>query len=114
MRHIAIIALVLLAAGCAHDPRAVDAFLHDTGTAPGKEPYKAMPRETTGKHTTTGGINVLPTRACTRSRADALAYARLWVKFKGRAPVPFGYDADTDAAVLALTEYHRATMAASK
>ena len=112
-RALPVLIFALLLAGCA-SPARVDAFLHDTDTAPGKEPYRALPRETTGKYTTTGGINVMPTRACTRSRADALAYARLWVKFKGRAPVPFGYDADTDAAVLALTEYHRATMAASK
>ena len=107
MRHTLLLLLCALAlavlAGCARDNRAVDAFLHDTGTMPADVPA-ASPTSTTDRFSTTGGVDPLPTRASTYARADALAYARLWAKFGGKPPQPFGFDAHTDAAVLALAE----------
>ena len=100
IRNLALATLLLAFAGCANNAR-VDAFLHDTGQMP-DDKASPMPRSTTSRTSTTGGVDLLPTRASTYARADALEYARLWAKFSGKPPGPFGYDAKTDAAVMAL------------
>lgn len=96
--------LLLASAGCVHrDNAAVDAFLDTTGTKPAPGGRSVVISHLTDRQSTTSGVNALPTRAITYARADALAYARLWVKFGGQPPRPFGYESRTDAGVLALT-----------
>jgi hypothetical protein len=112
-----ILVLVLLCAGCASTRAAnakMDPWLIETGAMPAAG-WRAMEKKnvppltfTTGRHSTTGGLQILPTRRSTYARADALAYQRLWVKFGGRPPVPFGFDPQADAGVLAIAEAQRA------
>ena len=102
VRPLLTLSLLLAAAGCTPDNTRVDAFLRDAHAMPGHTPSYGMPQTTTGKYTTTGGIDVQPIRPCNGARADARAYARLYVKFNGKPPQPFGYEPQTDAAVMAL------------
>jgi hypothetical protein len=103
---------VLLCCACTDTAR-VDAFLNDTHTMPADKRTWDIARPPLNAFgvpmTCTGGTDLMPTRASTYARADALAYARLYVKFGGRAPEPFGFDPQTDAAVLALATARAAT-----
>jgi hypothetical protein len=124
MRLILILLLALCCTGCA-STRAVNArvdpWLISTGAMPAGG-WRAMDKLTFGiakparnafgvPMECTGGTDLLPTRRSTYTRADAISYQRLWVKFGGRPPVPFGVDPQADAGVLAITEAQRAKAA---
>lgn len=104
-----ILILVLFCAGCAHDSRAVDTWLRDANAMPDdKAPSPYMPADNRRRATGASILDIFPTTPKTVARAEALQYAKLWVKFAGAVPVPFGYDPQTDAGVLALAEAQRA------
>jgi hypothetical protein len=110
------LALVLILAGCGADHARVDAFLVDAGAMPDKDAkaFHVSLRSAEGYGTTGSEIlDAFPTRPITYARADALQYARLWVKFGGRPPRPFGFDPRTDAGLLARAEYDRQAQAES-